>query len=62
MQEEKDMTGFLMLETEKKSDKHPDYTGKVTVGGMTFRIAGWKRMSKSNKAYLSLQIEELKDR
>lgn len=54
--------GVLFLETNKESDKHPDYTGKINVEGKEFRLAGWKRQSKNGKGYLSLSVSELKPR
>lgn len=52
--------GVLFLETDKESEKHPDYTGKVNVEGKEYRLAGWKRQSKNGKGFLSLSISEFK--
>ena len=50
--------GVLFQETEKKSEKAPDYTGKLNVEGKEYRLAGWKRQSKNGKPFLSLSISE----
>lgn len=50
--------GVLFQEQEKKSEKAPDYTGKLNVEGKEYRIAGWKKLSKNNKPFLSLSISE----
>lgn len=50
--------GVLFQEQEKKSEKAPDYTGKLNVEGKEFRIAGWKRLSKNGKPFLSLSVSE----
>jgi uncharacterized protein (DUF736 family) len=57
--EMKDNSGSLFRETEKKSEKSPDYTGKVKIGGKEQRIAGWIKQTKSGETYLSLSISDL---
>ena len=39
--EQKDNSGSLFRENEKKSDRSPDYTGKAMIDGKMKRIAGW---------------------
>lgn len=53
--------GIFFQETDKKTDKSPDYTGKLDVNGKEYRIAGWKKIGKSGKPFLSLSISEPKD-
>jgi uncharacterized protein (DUF736 family) len=56
-----ELRGVLFPERDKKSDRHPDFTGKVTVSGTDYRIAAWKRASRAdNKPFLSLTLEEAK--
>jgi len=50
-----DMSGILFRETDKKNEKGPDYTGKLTVLGIDYRLAGWIREGKSGK-FLSLKV------
>lgn len=57
--EMKDGSGSMFLETQKKSDKAPDFSGKFKMSGTEFRIVGWKRESKTGKHYISLAIEEM---
>jgi uncharacterized protein (DUF736 family) len=49
--------GVLFAEAQKESDNHPDYTGKLNVGGKEFYLAGWKKKSKAGKPFLSLSIK-----
>ena len=50
-----DMSGILFRETDKKTDKSPDYTGKLTMGGTEYRLAGWVREGQRGK-FLSLKV------
>jgi hypothetical protein len=50
-------SGALFRDTEKKSEKAPDYTGKLDVDGREYRIAGWLKDGKRGK-FLSLKISE----
>ena len=52
--EQKDNEGALFKEENKKSDRHPDMTGKGLVGGTEYRIAGWSNTSKAGKKYLKV--------
>lgn len=48
--------GFLM-KSDKKSDRSPDYTGKVEMSdGEEMQLSAWLEESKSGKKYLSLQL------
>lgn len=49
--------GVLFREQEKKSDKSPDYTGKLDVDGKEYRLAGWIKDGQRGK-FLSLAISE----
>lgn len=55
-----EMRGALYEETERKSDKSPCATGKVTISGVELRIAMWPaQVSKgeSKKKYWPLKVE-----
>lgn len=54
--------GVIFLEQDKKTEKSPDYTGKVNVEGAEFRIAGWKRVSKNGKPFISLAVSDPDER
>ena len=49
--------GFAMLNKQKKTDKHPDWTGKLDVDGVSHRFAAWKRTTKKGEPLLSFSIE-----
>jgi hypothetical protein len=48
-------SGVLFKNDRKETEKHPDYTGTINVGGIDFRLAGWKKETKRGPA-LSLKI------
>jgi len=51
-----EMRGVL-FPAEKKTEKHPDYTGNVTVKGIEYRLAAWKKVSRDGtKEFLSLSV------
>ena len=55
-----EMRGALYEETERKSEKSPCATGKVTISGVELRIAMWPaQISKgeSKKKYWPLKVE-----
>lgn len=50
--------GTLFPESNRKSDKSPNMTGKVNVNGKDYRIAAWTRQGKSGGKFLSLAISD----
>jgi len=56
--EQKDNSGSLFREAEKKSERSPDYTGKAMIDGKMKRIAGWIKQTKSGGNFLSLAISD----
>lgn len=58
MSDRPDMTGVLFVNDRKERDNQPDYTGRLTMNGQDWRIAGWKKTSNSGSTYLSLKISE----
>jgi uncharacterized protein (DUF736 family) len=56
--------GALFKNEKKKSDKSPDFTGKLNVDGKDYRLAGWFKVSKGGLRYTSLSVtpEESQER
>jgi hypothetical protein len=44
-------SGALFKNHEKRSDKSPDYSGKVEVDGKEYRIAAWVKEGKKGKFF-----------
>lgn len=53
-------SGALFTNDNPTSDKAPDYTGGVNVGGKEYKVAGWVNESKTEagKTYLSLKLTD----
>jgi len=45
-----------LFRAEKKSEKHPDYTGKINIGGNDHYLAGWIKESKAGDKFMSLSL------
>jgi len=55
MANNKDNSGALFKEAEKKSEKHPDYKGNCMVNGEVMYIAAWINTPKAGgNKYMSL--------
>ena len=48
-------TGMLFKNKEKKTESHPDYSGQVNIGGAQMRISAWIKDGKNGK-YMSLSF------
>ena len=52
-----ELTGAIFPnDKHEKGDQRPHYTGKVTVGGVEYWVAGWKKRSKKGDPYMSLAL------
>lgn len=55
------MSGILFLNDKKTKDNQPDFTGKVTVQGVEYRLAGWKKVGQNSK-FISLAVSVPQDK
>lgn len=60
--EVKDDTGALFKNDDKKTDNHPDYTGKIVQNGKERRIAAWIKKSQKGTKYMSLSISDFQNK
>ncbi len=53
--EQKDLTGVLFKNKDKKSDKHPNFTGRAMVEGVEYWLSAWVNEHENGK-YISLRF------
>ena len=59
--EVKPNNGVLFKNDRKTEDRHPDYTGSITMeDGLDYYLDGWKNQSKAGKPYLKVRIGKQK--
>ncbi len=61
MSYDNEMTFVLFRQKDKKTDKHPDFTGKLTIGGVTYSLAGWTKDGKTGK-FLAGKVSDLREK
>lgn len=50
--------GALFKNDDRKTDKHPEYTGVINVGGEEFWLSGWVNKSgKTGRSYFRLSVQ-----
>lgn len=49
--------GALFKNQRKESDRHPDYTGQLNVGGDDYRLSAWIKTDKNGAKYMSLSVK-----
>lgn len=54
----RELTGQLHRNTRKTADAQPDHVGSVTVGGVTYRMAGWIKEGAKGR-FFSLRLEPI---
>lgn len=54
---DRDNTGVLFKNNKKTSDKHPDFTGNITVNGKKLRLSAWTKDGKAGK-FISLSVSD----
>jgi uncharacterized protein (DUF736 family) len=54
--------GSLFKNGKKETDKHPDYNGKVNVGGEDFYLSAWIKESKAGEKYMSLSVKAIEQK
>ena len=49
--------GALFKNAEKKTDKHPDYSGSLNVDGADFFLDAWIKKSESGRTFMSVSVK-----
>ena len=48
------MSGVLFKNNKKETDKHPDLTGNIVIGGEKYYLSAWSNTSKAGNKYIKL--------
>lgn len=55
-----ELSGVLFPNDKRGNDRAPDVTGKATIDGTEYRVAGWRRVSSNTgKQFFSLKFEDM---
>lgn len=49
--------GALFANKDRQTDKHPNATGTLNVGGQEYWISAWTKTSKAGEKYQSLSVK-----
>lgn len=62
----KGVSGGLYDNERKTEERHPDYTGPISVDGKKYRVSAWKKPIKTGQNagqdFLSLAISEMREK
>lgn len=53
--------GFLFL-NKKRSNKSPDFSGTINLGGIEYPIIAWTSNTKDNKKYLKILLSKVREK
>lgn len=53
-------TGTLFANSNRTSERSPNYTGKINIGGKMYWISGWVKNGQ-NSQFLSLAVNPIED-
>ena len=56
--QQKNNSGTLYENKNKKTDKHPDYKGTAIVDGVNKNLAVWINTSQKGEKYMSIRIQD----
>ncbi len=57
MYELKEGQGSLFRNDEKATERHPDYSGTILIGGVAYYLSGWIKESQNGRKYMSLSAK-----
>lgn len=55
--EQKDNSGSLFPNKDKKTDNHPDRNGSAKIDGVDYWVSGWVKQDKNGQPWLSMAFK-----
>lgn len=55
-------TGVLFINKDRKSEKHPNFEGRINVDGTDYDIVGWTKVSKTGDKFISLAVKQPREK
>ena len=52
-------SGALFKNTRRQKDTHPEFTGKLNVGGVDYYLNGWRKSPEGKEAFISLSVKKV---
>jgi len=61
MSYDNNMRGVLFKNSDKKSEKSPDYLGKIEIENVEYQLSAWINTSRAGAKYMALTVSPPKD-
>ena len=55
MSENKNNSGALFRNDKRETEKHPEYTGKITIEGVEYYLSAWVNEMRNGQKYFSIK-------
>lgn len=55
-------TGVLFINKDRKSEKHPNFEGRINVNGTDYDIVGWTKVSKAGDKFISIAVKQPREK
>lgn len=52
-------SGALFKNNRRQKDTHPEFTGKLNVGGVDYYLNGWRKTPEGKEAFISLSVKKI---
>lgn len=59
--QQRDMSGALFPNDRPKSDRSPNYNGKVMIDGVLYWLNGWAKRARNGRPYISLAVQPVEN-
>lgn len=55
MENNKNNSGALFRNDKRETEKHPEYTGKITIEGVEYYLSAWVNEMRNGQKYFSIK-------